>query len=52
MHLGMIAISSVPLAASGAVKGTIWIAGWIVVVGIIVGVPVYFTRRRRRRSSV
>jgi hypothetical protein len=41
------ALSSLILAASGA---PFWIAGWIVLLALIVGLAAYSTRRPRRRD--
>jgi hypothetical protein len=33
-----------------ASRAGFWIAGWIIVLALIIGVPVYYTRRRRNRT--
>jgi hypothetical protein len=35
-------------AAHHGTRATFWIFGWIVIVALIIGAVVYFTRRRRR----
>lgn len=42
-------ISTLALAmTSGA---PLWIAGWIIVLGLAIGLAAYYTRQRRRRRS-
>jgi hypothetical protein len=45
-------ISADHVAAIGkAADGAIWISGWIIVLAIIIGVPVFFARRSRKRRA-
>ena len=39
-------ISTLPLATDSSAP--LWIAGWIILLALIIGLPLYFSRRRRR----
>jgi hypothetical protein len=41
-------IDALPLAASSSAPA--WIAGWIIVLALVIGLPIYYTRRRRQRD--
>jgi hypothetical protein len=34
-----------------ASSGLLWIAGWIIVLALLIGVPVHYTRRRRNTTD-
>ena len=38
-------VTTLTLAAAGA---PLWIAGWIIVLALVIGLPVYVARRRRQ----
>ena len=37
---------TLPLATASSAP--LWIAGWIIILALIIGLPLYFNRRRRR----
>jgi hypothetical protein len=49
MHLAITAADT--LATSKAVESAMWIGGWVVLLAIIAGIPIYFTQRRRKRGA-
>jgi hypothetical protein len=49
MHIAVTAADT--LAQSKAAESAIWIGGWIIVLAIIAGIPIYFTQRRRKRNT-
>jgi hypothetical protein len=52
MHLAVAAINAMPLAASGhTLRFGPWVIVPIVILIVIIGVPVYFTQRAKRRSQ-
>jgi hypothetical protein len=48
MYLAMTAADT--MAKSKAAESAMWIGGWIIVLAIIAGIPMYFTWRRRKRG--
>jgi hypothetical protein len=42
-------VSAVALAIAGSAP--FWIAGWIVVLTLVIGGPIYYTRKRRRDNG-
>jgi hypothetical protein len=42
------AITTLTLATSSSAP--IWIAGWIIVLALLIGAPIYYMRKRRNRT--